>query len=70
MLSKLSTFLGLFGRRNKNYYFTVKVTDYWLNLKGSLHITVCRSDFAKKTYPKHKNWPNVPLGRITFRRKD
>ena len=34
------------------------------------HITVCRSDFAKKTYPKHKNWPNVPLGRITFRRKD
>ena len=39
-------------------------------LKGNLHVTVCQSDFAKKTYSKHKNRPNLPFGRIPLRRKD
>ena len=40
------------------------------NLKGSLHVTVFQSDFAKKTFSKLKNRPNLPFGRIPLRRKD
>ena len=46
--------MGLFARRNKKYNLrTVKVTEYRIyivmyNLKGSLLVRLCRSDFAKK----------------------
>ena len=29
------------------------------NLKGNLHVTVWRSDFARKTYGKHENQPDL-----------
>ena len=54
MINKLLTFQGLFARKKKKYNLQL---GYWtsdIEIKGSLHviITVCRSDFAKKTYSK------------------
>ena len=39
------------------------------NLKGNLHLTVCRSYFAKQTYFKTKKWPNH-LARMPLRLND
>ena len=67
VLNKLSTFLGLFVRRNKKYNLLGKLlrietlavfiledadtaSTAMYNLKSSLHVTVCRSDLAKKTF--------------------
>ena len=36
------------------------------NLKGSLHVTVCRAEFAKKTYSKHKIGQIYDRGRLTY----
>ena len=56
MLNKLSTFLGLSAKRNKRIAYT---KGYWVSdimiydLKGSLHGSVCLSDFAKEAYSNH-----------------
>ena len=39
------------------------------DLKGSLHGSVGLSDFAKETYSKHENWPNLPYTQKPFEKE-
>ena len=72
MLNELSTFL--FGRKKIYITCTVTVTEYHedIVIKCSLHVTVCRSNIAKKTYSRLNTKIGLiyHLGRITLRQKD
>ena len=63
MLNNLSTFPGLSAKKNKKSIAYTK--GYWVSdimmydLKGSLQGSACLSDFAKETYSKHQNRPNL-----------
>ena len=63
MLNKLSTFPGLSAKKKKKSIAYTKgywVSDIMMNdLKGSLQGSACLSDFAKETYSKHQNRPNL-----------
>ena len=72
MLNKSLTFL--FGRKNKKKYHLYSYC-YWVSdivIKCSLHLTVCRSNIAKKTYSRLNTKIGLiyHLGRIPLRQKD